>query len=95
DTDLIAAVSQLYFDTFPCVSRNPNANPMCGKTATVTYQGKSVTVGLYDRCVSCAFGDIDLTPAAFSAIADMNLGRIQGVTWQLGMRLHWPIQLKF
>lgn len=65
---------------------NPNNNPLCGKTATVNYQGKSVTVALVDRCVACKFGDIDLTPAAFNSIADPNAGRISGVTWQLGTR---------
>ncbi|KAH7098367.1 barwin-like endoglucanase [Auriculariales sp. MPI-PUGE-AT-0066] len=77
DTELVAAVSQLFFDTYPGATGNPNANPVCGQQATITNPatGKSVTVGIFDRCVSCAFGDIDITPAAFNQIADPNDGR--------------------
>jgi hypothetical protein len=49
-------------------------------TATVTHGGKSIQVQIVDRCVGCAEGDIDLTPAAFAALADMSLGRTD-VTW--------------
>jgi hypothetical protein len=50
-------------------------------TATVTHGDKSIQVKIVDRCVGCAVGDIDLTPAAFAALADMSLGRTS-VTWQ-------------
>lgn len=52
-------------------------------TATVTNPatGKSVVVQIVDRCGGCAMGDIDLTPTAFSAIADMNSGRVHGIQW--------------
>ncbi|KAF8307013.1 hypothetical protein DL93DRAFT_2101420 [Clavulina sp. PMI_390] len=52
-------------------------------TATVTNPatGLSVVVQIVDRCTGCAMGDIDLTPTAFSAIGDMNAGRISGITW--------------
>jgi len=50
-------------------------------TATVTHGGKSIQVQIVDRCVGCAEGDIDLTPAAFAALADMSLGRTD-VSWQ-------------
>ncbi|KAJ7140384.1 hypothetical protein C8R46DRAFT_814319, partial [Mycena filopes] len=50
-------------------------------TATVTYGGKSVQVQIVDRCVACKVNDIDMTPTAFSALADMALGRVN-VTWK-------------
>ncbi|KAF7373555.1 DPBB-1 domain-containing protein [Mycena sanguinolenta] len=50
-------------------------------TATVTHGGKSIQVQIVDRCAACQEGDIDLTPAAFTALADMSLGRTD-VTWQ-------------
>ncbi|KAF7373554.1 DPBB-1 domain-containing protein [Mycena sanguinolenta] len=49
-------------------------------TATVSHGGKSIQVQIVDRCVGCKEGDIDLTPAAFAALADMSLGRTD-VTW--------------
>ncbi|KAJ7730360.1 hypothetical protein DFH07DRAFT_172789 [Mycena maculata] len=50
-------------------------------TATVTHGGKSIQVQIVDRCAGCEEGDIDLTPAAFAALADVSLGRTS-VTWQ-------------
>ncbi|CAO3653857.1 unnamed protein product [Mucor fragilis] len=57
---------------------NPNNNSQCGKSIRVTNpaNGKSVTVKLVDTCPPCASGDVDLSPKAFAAIADMDLGRI-------------------
>ena len=57
---------------------NPNNNPQCGKKIKVTNpaNGKSVTVKIVDTCPPCASGDVDLSPSAFAAIADMDLGRI-------------------
>ncbi|KAJ7619273.1 hypothetical protein FB45DRAFT_930300 [Roridomyces roridus] len=50
-------------------------------TATVTHGDKSIQVRIVDRCVGCAKDDIDLTPVAFAALADMSLGRTS-VKWQ-------------
>ncbi|KAL9548871.1 hypothetical protein MBANPS3_005472 [Mucor bainieri] len=57
---------------------NPNHNPQCGKSIRVTNpaNGKSVTVKIVDTCPPCSSGDVDLSPKAFAAIADMDLGRI-------------------
>ncbi|KAF8182957.1 riboflavine-aldehyde-forming enzyme [Pholiota molesta] len=52
----------------------------CGRDIEVQYQGKSVIVEVVDLCPGCASGSIDLSPAAFSQLADESLGRIQ-VTW--------------
>lgn len=49
-------------------------------TATVKHGGKSIVVKIVDRCEACAIGDIDLTPTAFAALADMSLGRTD-VEW--------------
>ncbi|KAF8198919.1 expansin family protein [Pholiota molesta] len=82
DTDHIAAVSHLLFDNFPGYNGvNPNENPLCGRTITATYQGKSVTVALTDRCTGCALTDLDFSPSAFNEIADFAVGRISGMTW--------------
>ncbi|KAF8997412.1 RlpA-like double-psi beta-barrel-protein domain-containing protein-containing protein [Cyathus striatus] len=84
NADYIVAVSTKYFDTFPGYQGgNPNKNPLCGKNIRATYQGKSVTVKVTDRCGGCAYGDIDLTPTAFSKLAPLSVGRLHGVTWNL------------
>ena len=56
-------------------------------TATVTNPatGLSVVVQIVDRCKACAFNDIDLTPTAFAAIADINSGRVHGVEWSFNV----------
>jgi len=81
DTDMIAAVSHLLFDSWPGATANPNDNPICGRKATAHYQGKSVTVTITDRCVGCKTYDLDFSPSAFSDLADQSLGRID-ITWQ-------------
>jgi len=82
DSDHIAAVSHLLFDAFPDYNGvNPNKNPVCGRKVTATYQGKSVTVAITDRCTGCAVTDLDFSPSAFNQLADFGLGRISGVKW--------------
>jgi expansin (peptidoglycan-binding protein) len=74
----------LFFDSFPgYAGGNPNKNPMCNKTARVTYKGKTIYVKLTDRCEGCAYGDLDFSPHAFNQIADPSEGRITGISWQL------------
>ncbi|THV04868.1 hypothetical protein K435DRAFT_648418, partial [Dendrothele bispora CBS 962.96] len=82
DTDHIAAVSHLLFDAFPGYNGvNPNSNPVCGKKVKATYQGKSTTVTITDRCEGCAITDLDFSPSAFSDLADFGVGRLSGMTW--------------
>lgn len=56
---------------------------VCGKTAKVTYNGKTVTVQIVDRCEACKDGDIDVTPVVFQELAPISAGRVAGVTWDL------------
>ncbi|KAF8978308.1 RlpA-like double-psi beta-barrel-protein domain-containing protein-containing protein [Cyathus striatus] len=84
NSDFIAAVSTQYFDSFPGYNGvNPNSNPLCGRNIQVAYQGRTVTVAVTDRCGGCAYGDLDLTPTAFSQLADLSAGRLHGATWDL------------
>jgi len=53
---------------------NPNNNPNCGKRIKVNYNGKSVTVTVRDTCPGCPYGGLDLTPAAFGALAPLSQG---------------------
>ncbi|EST05791.1 RlpA-like double-psi beta-barrel domain protein [Kalmanozyma brasiliensis GHG001] len=79
DSDYIVAISHSLFDSFG--TGNPNNNPACGHKIAATYGGKTITVSVADRCEGCAWGDLDFTPSGFAALADMSLGRLNGLTW--------------
>ncbi|KAI0343386.1 hypothetical protein BDW22DRAFT_1328878 [Trametopsis cervina] len=82
DEQYIAAVSHLLYDTYPGYKGgNPNNNPICGKSVTAHYQGKSVNVQITDRCEGCSKWDLDFSPAAFAKLAPFEVGRLHGVTW--------------
>ncbi|RSH76614.1 uncharacterized protein EHS24_005499 [Apiotrichum porosum] len=77
DSELIAAISTTDGSTW--------ANTLCGKYAVVTNtaNSKTVTVEIVDNCPSCNGADsLDLSPAAFQAIGDMDTG-VLDITWQL------------
>ncbi|KAH6847738.1 RlpA-like double-psi beta-barrel-protein domain-containing protein-containing protein [Chaetomium sp. MPI-CAGE-AT-0009] len=80
DGDLVVALSHADFDP-STPGGNPNNNPLCGRRLRASYSGKSVDVTVVDRCEACNSGDLDLSPAAFQALADLSLGVIQG-TWE-------------
>ncbi|QYS99763.1 DPBB_1 domain-containing protein [Trichoderma simmonsii] len=69
DQELVAAVSAALFDS----------QSVCGRSISVNFNGATVNVQVVDRCAGCAFGDIDLSPSAFSALTgSLNAGRVQG-----------------
>lgn len=76
DSDLIVALNYGQMKN----GANPNKNALCGKKITAHGPSGSVTVTIVDTCPGCAVGDLDLSPAAFSKIANMALGRVP-VTW--------------
>ena len=57
---------------------NPNENPVCGKSITITSGGKSVQATITDRCPGCAQGGLDLTPSLFEQFA-VSANRTQSV----------------
>ncbi|KAK0629354.1 RlpA-like double-psi beta-barrel-protein domain-containing protein-containing protein, partial [Bombardia bombarda] len=79
DSDFIAAVGASRFDQ-NTPNGNPNKNTLCGKKIKISYKGKSTTVTVRDRCPGCGYNDLDLSPAAFRALAPQSVGRISG-TW--------------
>jgi hypothetical protein len=60
---------------------NLNQNPWCGKSATVTYNGQSVTVKILDKCQGCKPGDIDLTRAAWNKLTGGAYGSRFTASW--------------
>ncbi|KAJ1034999.1 hypothetical protein NDA18_000604 [Ustilago nuda] len=79
EADYIVAISASLFDSFG--RDNPNKNAACGHKIAATYGGKTITVSVADRCVSCALGDLDFTSTGFSQFADKSQGRLDGLSW--------------
>lgn len=73
---LVAAPAALW------TSPNPNNDPLCRKSIRVTYNGKTITVPIRDKCPSCASTKIDLSRPAFASLANTSVGIIN-VTWQI------------
>jgi hypothetical protein len=44
-------------------------------------QGNSVNAQIVDTCTSCGEFDLNFSPAAFSELAKLSVGRIRGVSW--------------
>jgi hypothetical protein len=63
---------------------NPNNNPLCGKTITITYQGATHQGVVYDTCAGCAAGNIDLSAGFFKTVFPAGDGRVSGVSWVVG-----------
>ncbi|KAI9857786.1 MAG: hypothetical protein M1813_008037 [Trichoglossum hirsutum] len=80
--DLICALSYHLFDA-ASVGPNPNANPLCGRKLWFTRSGggERVVVEVVDRCPGCqGEGDLDVSEAAFTKVADLAEGRV-GMEW--------------
>lgn len=83
DTDMIAAASELLFDTFPGYEGgDPNNNPICNKKVSVTYGSTTISVTITDRCTACAYGSLDFSPSAFEKLASLSVGRLHGIDWR-------------
>ncbi|KAJ2402724.1 hypothetical protein GGI23_000508 [Coemansia sp. RSA 2559] len=76
EDDLIAAINAPQYGTFA----NPNTAPVCGRCALVKGSLGQIKVAITDKCPPCKYGDLDLSPAAFQEIGDMEDGRIP-ITW--------------
>ncbi|KIE27685.1 lipoprotein [Streptomyces sp. MUSC 125] len=76
-SQILVAVSPSYW-----TSANPNLDPLCsGISVQVSYNGRTITVPVRDKCWSCAPGHIDLSAPAFRSLAAPDLGVIP-VTWK-------------
>jgi len=57
-----------------------NDNPYCGRTITVSYGGKTVVATVRDKCMDCAYDNIDGTEKLFTEFFPLSAGR-QKVQW--------------
>ncbi|KAF2100588.1 hypothetical protein NA57DRAFT_36248, partial [Rhizodiscina lignyota] len=78
--DSIVAVGAGYMSQFD--GANPNANPRCGASITIEYNGQTETAKIEDTCPGCAGEyDLDMSQSLFEKFADTGVGRLQGVKW--------------
>lgn len=76
----VVAINSVQFDPFT-PNGNPNRNTLCGRQIRATSGGKSLVLGVVDRCPGCGWGGLDLSPSAFQFFAPLSTGVIQG-SWQ-------------
>lgn len=77
----IVALAEGMMSAMTPASGNPNANPLCGKSITISYGGKTATATIMDTCPGCANGGLDLTPSLFEVFAPLSEGRLTGMKW--------------
>ncbi|KAG9121195.1 hypothetical protein FRC07_002956 [Ceratobasidium sp. 392] len=63
-------------------SNGDSSSNACGKTATVTWRGKSVKARVVDMCPICGHDNIDLSPSTFEQLADKSVGKLYGISWE-------------
>lgn len=83
-SDHIVAISEIIYDAYAAeAGSNPNNNPMCGKTVTMTgVDGESYTATVVDRCTGCAEGDLDLSEDYFNTVTSNGNGRVSNMSWK-------------
>ncbi|PWY86247.1 hypothetical protein BO70DRAFT_277263, partial [Aspergillus heteromorphus CBS 117.55] len=55
----------------------------CGKTVTITYEGKTSTGTVWDKCMGCDDVSIDLSEKLFGELGSMAAGRLKGAKWYI------------
>lgn len=70
-TENVVALSQAIMD-----------QSLCGAKITVTYDGKTATGTVVDKCMGCSAESIDMSRAMFGDLASLDAGRIT-VSWSI------------
>jgi len=55
---------------------------VCGECVSLTGPKGTIVIRIVDLCPECPKGNVDLSPSAFAAIGDINLGHVP-ITWHL------------
>lgn len=80
-TDKVVALSVQMMGSQSNSGDGQDANPYCGKTITVEYNGKTTTAKVVDKCQACSYDSVDLSKAAYADLADEALGRAPAKWW--------------
>ncbi|KAI0107225.1 RlpA-like double-psi beta-barrel-protein domain-containing protein-containing protein [Nemania sp. FL0031] len=77
----LGACGQTNSDSEAVVALSPSQyDGNCGKSITITKDGKTATAKVVDKCPSCASGAIDVSSTVFQSLADLSVGRTT-VSW--------------
>jgi hypothetical protein len=87
ESEHMVAVSMALFDKYT-PNGNPNNNPLCGKTLSITApDGSSHEATIWDRCVGCAEADLDMPQSFFNVVTAKDGkpadGRAYGMSWSM------------
>ncbi|KXL50013.1 MAG: hypothetical protein FE78DRAFT_138815 [Acidomyces sp. 'richmondensis'] len=83
-SDHIVAISEVIYDAYDAeAGGNPNNNPMCGKTVTITgVDGIPYTATVVDRCTGCDEASLDLSQDFFNLVTSNGNGRVYNINWK-------------
>ena len=88
ESDKMVAISKDLFDQYT-PNGNPNKNPLCGQTVSITgADGTTHEAQIWDRCVGCAEGDLDMPQSFFDVVTKDKEGKIAdgrayGMSWSI------------
>jgi len=78
---IVAMAENVMVAAMDAAGTSTNDNPLCGKSITISYGGKTATATIEDTCPGCAGYSLDLTPTLFEEFATLGTGRVSGVEW--------------
>ncbi|KAK7691952.1 hypothetical protein QCA50_005357 [Cerrena zonata] len=79
----VASVSSQVFNSFPGAGPNPNNNPICTHSVTISSNGTNLTAPIVDFCTQCDQFSVGLSPSAFEQFAPLPNGIVPNVTWEI------------
>jgi len=78
-SDFIVALNAPQFDD----AGSGYPNPICGKSLTITHNGKTAQAAVVDKCPGCAYGDLDMSQGLFEYFESTGVGRFS-MSWDWG-----------
>lgn len=76
DSEYVVAINRVQFDPYT-PNNNPNRNSLCDRKIEIFGPNGLIEAKIVDRCSSCAYGDLSLSPAVFQVIAgNLSIGAV-------------------
>ncbi|KAA1476515.1 hypothetical protein DENSPDRAFT_785192 [Dentipellis sp. KUC8613] len=82
-SQIVASVSETFFQNFPGATENPNDNPLCAHSLNITSNGTALTASIVDVCPTCPDFNIGLSPVGFEKFAPISQGIVNNVIWSV------------